>query len=847
MARKKLIAVMTALALACSGMTVPTVSSQAATTLKIKNVTNGKKTIYTGKSFTIKTNLSTNKLTFKSSKTSIATVSKKGVIKAKKKGSCVISVTGKISSKKKLTKKIKLTVKKSTTKATAAPVSTNTAGKTPVPVIVATARPSTTEAVGNNTTTPDTTEAVQNSQTPISPEPTNAPAETPLPYQPQVPENSTVPASSTPDASDSPTVSQSPLESATPSATATAAPAVTGTIFVTSLTFSDSGVILQDEAGNNIAPEDASNLYVTDSTCVTIVAPTNDTVNAENDKEISVSGSCQNGQIIVDVDKTTYPHGKAELSFAGLTLANTNTSPVYVAAIADECVISIKKGTENVLSDGANYTNADQDTGVIYSKDDLKIKGKGTLTVNGNCGYGIISKDDLKIYNGTIRVTSKDACLKGKDSVKIGDKDDLGKEDAYADLALTLNSTLSDGIRSNNPIDDTALAATDDAYADGKAAEIVINGGTITIDSYGDGIQSNGSLTVNGGTLDISTYEGSSYSNQKDPSQNWGGMPGNTNWGTGSTSSSSDVSAKGLKAEGDLTLNNGTITFDTSDDGIHCGSNLVVNGGSYTIATGDDGLHSDKDLTVNGGTITITKSYEGIEGTTITINDGTIKLTSSDDGFNASDGSSTANDNGNGGNSMWDRPGGGRPNSGGTAASSTSTNCTLTINGGFILVDALGDGLDSNGSMYVNGGTTVVLGPTSGGDGTFDIGEGTGCVFSCTGGVLLGIGTTSMAINPTTTGNGTYLTGTVSSGSHTIAITGSDGNVVSAFQYNKQVTYLQYYNGTSDTYSVYLDPDTNNVSFNSYNYASSGTITGGTQITIGTGTGTGNNSPWGRW
>ena len=78
----------------------------------------------------------------------------------------------------------------------------------------------------------------------------------------------------------------------------------------------------------------------------------------------------------------------------------------------------MKNNTENTLSDGESYTNADEDNGVIYSKDDLKIKGKGTLNITGNCGYGIISKNDLKVYNGNLQITSKDVCLKGKDSVK---------------------------------------------------------------------------------------------------------------------------------------------------------------------------------------------------------------------------------------------------------------------------------------------------------------------------------------------------------------------------------------------------------------------------------------------
>ena len=90
------------------------------------------------------------------------------------------------------------------------------------------------------------------------------------------------------------------------------------------------------------------------------------------------------GQIVIDVDKTAYPDGVVELDLSGMSLTNTKTSPIYVASIADEVVIVAKNGTENTISDGTEYTNADNDTGAIYSKDDIKFKGKGKLTVNGN-------------------------------------------------------------------------------------------------------------------------------------------------------------------------------------------------------------------------------------------------------------------------------------------------------------------------------------------------------------------------------------------------------------------------------------------------------------------------------
>lgn len=471
MTKRKLLALFTAVTLGSTLIPPSTTPAKAATTLKFNNISKNKKTMYVGSTFTIKTNISKSKLTYKSSKTAIATVSKKGVIKAKKAGTCVIKVTAKLSKSKKVTKKIKLTVKKKvTTKATASvketalPLTVVTASPNVTATPVATSKPTATVSVTN-------TPVVTKEPSTVTTTPTTAPKETVTPRLTNTPTTSAVPTT---------TPTATPKVTSTP--TVTTEPAVTGTVFITSIQFDEDGITLEDADGNTVTPSDASNLSV-DGTTVTIVAPT-------TDQEIAVSGNCSQGQIRVNVDKTAYPDGEVDLSFEGLTLSNTLTSPVYVASIDGSVNISVKKGTKNTLSDGESYTNEDDDNGVIYSKDDLKIKGKGSLTITGNCGYGIISKDDLKVYNGTITVTSKDVCLKGKDSVKIGNKDDLEKDGAYDNLILNLTSTASDCVRSNNPIDDASKASEDSDYADGKEGTIVINGGTITAHAYADTFQS---------------------------------------------------------------------------------------------------------------------------------------------------------------------------------------------------------------------------------------------------------------------------------------------------------------------------------------------------------------------
>ena len=86
---------------------------------------------------------------------------------------------------------------------------------------------------------------------------------------------------------------------------------------------------------------------------------------------------------------------------------------------------------------------------------------------------------------------------------------------------------------------------------------------------------------------------------------------------------------------------------------------------------------------------------------------------------------------------MGGMPGGGM---GGGMMDSDAT-AVLTIRGGRLVVDSGGDGLDSNGSLVVEGGETYVNGPTNNGNGALDCGISS----TVTGGTLIAIGSSGMA------------------------------------------------------------------------------------------------------
>ena len=227
-----------------------------------------------------------------------------------------------------------------------------------------------------------------------------------------------------------PDVTTTPVDSTTTTTSTTEAPVVVQD--AVKFTFSQDGVTAYDVDGNEVDSQ------MVNGTTVTITVP----------QEYTFDGSCDEGQIVVNVDKTNYVDGVVTLNLEGLTLSNSSTSPIYVESIDKECVIASKNGTTNLISDGtSSYTNADGGVGAIYSKDDLKFKGKGELTVNGNCEDAIVSKNDIKIWNSTLNVNAIDDGIRGKDAVKIGDPDKLTTDGAYDNLVVNVKTTSGDGIK----------------------------------------------------------------------------------------------------------------------------------------------------------------------------------------------------------------------------------------------------------------------------------------------------------------------------------------------------------------------------------------------------------------
>lgn len=295
--------------------------------------------------------------------------------------------------------------------------------------------------------------------------------------------------------------------------------------------------------------------------------------------------------------------------------------------------------------------------------------------------------------------------------------------------------------------------------------DLTLNGnGSLTVkDTTGHGIVSKDDLVVTGGTYTIDSQDHC------------------------------------LNGKDSVRIADGTFTLTCDEDGIHAGNDdqqdgyIYIEGGDIDISVGDDAMHAEGLLIITGGDIDISKSYEGIEGYKILVTGGDIDVAASDDGFNATGGSSgNSGDNkggsfdgtgdnkgGFGGGPGWDMDGNtpsARPDSNrqssGTDSDSTDTNTLLArpddngqssgtpggpgmggvgmdadydayilITGGTINIHADGDGIDSNGYLGIAGGNVYVLGPSNNGNGALDY----GIYAAITGGEMVAVGGSGMA------------------------------------------------------------------------------------------------------
>lgn len=626
----------------------------------------------------------------------------------------------------------------------------------------------------------------------------------------------------------------------------------TDTTVTSSITAQDTNVTHADDADN----------YKTEITGEFSITSTDGSTITQNDSvytitqagEYTVTGLLSEGQIVVNADD----NAEITIVLNGTSITCSNGSPIYIKN-ADNVKIKSEENTYNCIVDARteaddNSDNSSSENGnaAIYAACDLKLVGKGALSVTGNYNNGIQSKDDLSIKNVTIKVNAVNNAIKGNDEVAI-ESGEIIAISRKGDGIKTSNSSLStkgkqkgnviisggnidiyaacDGIDAAYGVDvsgDGNLNIYTDTYSDYSEAVAADNSGS-SASNPGSSNQNQGSSSKSSSNATMMTYtttantdnqnngnvgtppdmnnaqnngnmgnppdmnnSSSNSGNNRDMKGNFSGGNRAANGMPGNNSSGNSskksYSTKGIKAESEINISGAAINISSTDDGIHANSDSGV------LETGEDGKGI---ISISGGTITISTGDDGIHADKeLNITDGYINVLTSYEGLEA------ITINISGGQSFV------------YAADDGINACTgdgsstplINITGGYVDVTTGSgdtDGIDSNGSYTQSGGMVLVKGGSSSGQvsGSIDV-DGN---ITITGGTCVALG--GICETPVNSVNA-YVFSSVSFNAGSYCVKDSSGNEIISFTLNNS-----YSNGwictsaltTNTEYTLYCD------------------------------------------
>ena len=435
-----------------------------------------------------------------------------------------------------------------------------------------------------------------------------------------------------------------------------------------------------------------------------------------------------------------------------LTAALLLTGLCTAAFAAQDTAPDTANATSFVFSDSGIAVTEGAYTGYKVKGTALTVNAAGTYVVSGSCANGSITvKKNVTgvtlVLDGltlSASATAPITCNKGSGVTIFAAADSV--------------NNLADDKYNNDDVytDATAYPDIENAVIKCKdGSNVVISGtGTINVTAYGkngvkggadlyeeaaDGSYTDVLLSVASLTIKEVTLNVSIKHSYKDPDD------------------ASSYDGDAIKSEKELNILSGNITVSANDDGIKC---------DYTLNIGAEGTA--------GPTVNVTKAAEGIEASTVNIYSGSIYVNATDDSINAANGD----------------------------IAERSTAFSYNQYGGYVYINVTnGDGIDSNGSATLAGGTLEVWSPAQGDGDPIDTEYG--CAFS--GATVLAVGHAMMQQSYSGTyvafggsggrpgfggGMGGSQSNIVSAGS-TVTITDASGNTVYTSQ-SKAVRNASY-------------------------------------------------------
>ena len=382
---------------------------------------------------------------------------------------------------------------------------------------------------------------------------------------------------------------------------------------------------------------------------------------------------------------------------------------------------------------------------------------KACLVVKGHAEFK--GKGTLNVYGNTAHgiktgdyMSVKNCTINVLSAVKDGIQS--GEYFLMESGEVNVSGTGDDGLQAE--IDGTESTGMTEDHEDEDSGNIYIVDGKLNISvtaKAAKGIKADGDISVSGGKVIVTTS-------------------GNGTW------DSDDLETKaaaGMSCDGNMTLSGGDITLTSTGSGgkgAKCDGNLTISGGKLTVETSGGLYYSNKGSSENhnytGNTDNLNSSYysspKGIKaGGSVDINGGNINVTTT-----------------------------------GRNAEGIESKAVMTISDGTVNVKAYDDALNSKSHMYLKGGTVTAVATNNDGiDSNGNIYISGGTIIACgssapecgidaaeqyhlyiTGGNVLGIGGGNNAVTATT-GSQCVLTaqGSVNGGS-TISV--NDGSTTLA-------------------------------------------------------------------
>jgi len=271
-------------------------------------------------------------------------------------------------------------------------------------------------------------------------------------------------------------------------------------------------------------------------------------------------------------------------------------------------------GKEHVCIDGGSFTIAAGKDGIHGENNDDTTLGYG-LIKSGSFqitaeGDGIAAAAWLQIDGGTFTIVTGGGSENGSKQTSDnwggfgGGKGGMGMPGGMGGRPGGRSAAENASFMTGETTDDSTSIKGIKA-----GAELIINGGTYTIDSADDAVHSNGELTVNDGTFQIATGD------------------------------------DGFHADETLTVNAGSVTISESYEGLE-GLHIAFAGGDVDLVASDDGLNAaggtdqsgmggrdqfggmgggmsagNGSIVISGGTLTVQASGDGIDA------NGTLEIT----------------------------------------------------------------------------------------------------------------------------------------------------------------------------------------------------------------------------